>query len=125
MEIEKKPVYQSPIGRIFEKFSRHTDITLVYGDPIEFENKKVLPVAKVKYIVGGGGGYSGETAITSVGQGEGGAGYISVRPLGVYEINSKTVKFKPAFDLKFISTLSLIFTFGLILLFTKNKRNSK
>ncbi|MFD1928456.1 hypothetical protein ACFSFY_10380 [Sporosarcina siberiensis] len=121
MEIEKPPVYQSPIGRIFDKFSRHKDITLIYGDLIEFENKKVLPVAKVKYIVGGGGGYSGETANTPVGQGEGGGGYISVRPIGVYEINTKIVKFKPAFDLKFISTLSLIFTFGLILLFKKNK----
>ena len=88
METEKTTYYQSPVARIFEKFSRQKDVTLVYGEPIELNNKKVIPVAKINYIVGGGGGYSGETANSSMGQGEGGGGYISVTPLGVYEINS-------------------------------------
>ena len=61
MGTKKSSIYQSPIARIFEKFSRQQDVSLIYGEPINFENKKVLPVAKINYIVGGGGGYSGET----------------------------------------------------------------
>ena len=91
-----KPVYRSPIGVIFDKFAKYKDVSLVYGEPIELENKKVLPVAKVDYYVGGGGGYSGESENSPVAQGEGGGGYISVKPLGVYEITSDKVKFKPA-----------------------------
>ncbi|CAM3161718.1 spore germination protein GerW family protein [Filibacter tadaridae] len=116
METEKTTNYQSPIGKLFEKFARQKDVSLVYGDPIEFINKKVLPVAKVNYMVGGGGGYSGESANSSVGQGEGGGGVIKVTPLGVYEINSKQVKFKPVIDFKFILTLVTILTLGLALL---------
>ena len=121
MGTEKTTYYQSPVARVFEKFSRQKDVSLVYGEPIELNNKKVIPVAKVIYIIGGGGGYSGETTNSSMGQGEGGGGYISVTPLGVYEINSQKVKFKPIIDLKFILTLFTIFSFGLMWLVKKTR----
>ena len=110
---EMKPVYRSPIGSIFDKFGAQKDVSLVYGEPIELENKRVLPVAKLNYYVGGGGGYSGESNNSPVTQGEGGGGYISVRPLGVYEITSNQVKFKPTIDLKFMVTAFTILTLGL------------
>ncbi len=94
----------------------------MYGEPIELENKKVLPVAKVDYYVGGGGGYSGESKNSPVAQGEGGGGYISVKPLGVYEITSDKVKFKPAVDLKFILTIFTVLTFGLAFLMKKSSK---
>jgi uncharacterized spore protein YtfJ len=111
-----KPVYRSPIGVIFDKFAKYKDVSLVYGESIELENKKVLPVAKVDYYVGGGGGYSGESENSPIAQGEGGGGYISVKPLGVYEITSDKVRFKPAIELKFILTIITVLTFGLAIL---------
>ena len=117
----KKPAsYESPIARIFEKFTRQKDVSLVYGEPIEFKNKKVLPVAKIHYIVGGGGGYSGETENSSVAQGEGGGGHFSIKPLGGYEIDSEKVKFRPIIDYKFTLTVVAVFTLGLTLLSKKN-----
>ena len=121
MDTEKTAVYQSPVGRIFEKFRRQRDVSLVFGEPVEFKNKKVLPVAKINYIVGGGGGYSEETGNSSVGQGEGGGGRIAIRPLGVYEIDSEKVKFRPIIDPKFTLILFSVFTLGLIRLL-KNAR---
>ena len=112
-----KPLYRSPIGVIFANLAKYKDVSLGYGEPIDLENKKVLPVAKVDYYVGGGGGHSGESENSPVAQGEGGGGYISVKPLGVYEITSKEVKFKPAIDFKFILTIITVFTFGLAILF--------
>jgi uncharacterized spore protein YtfJ len=117
-----KSVYRSPIGVIFDKFAKYKDVSLVYGEPIELENKKVLPVAKVNYYVGGGGGYSGGSDNTPVAQGEGGGGYISVKPLGVYEITSDKVKFKPAIDLKFILMMITVCTFGLAILLKPCKK---
>lgn len=121
---ETKPMYRSPIGLMFDKFSKRKDVSLVYGDPIELENKKVLPVAKVDYYVGGGGGYSGESENSPVAQGEGGGGYISVKPLGVYEITADQVTFKPAFDLKFMLTIFTVLTLGLAF-FMKKPRKKK
>ncbi|MBO1909942.1 spore germination protein GerW family protein [Sporosarcina sp. 6E9] len=117
-----KPFYRSPIGVIFDKFARYKDVSLVYGEPIELENKKVLPVAKVDYYVGGGGGYSGESKNSSATQGEGGGGYISVKPLGVYEITSDKVKFKPVIDMKFILAIITLLTLGLTLLMRLGKK---
>lgn len=119
MGIKKSSNYLSPIARIFEKFSLQQDVSLIYGEPIHFENKKVLPVAKINYIVGGGGGYSGETGNPLVAQGEGGGGHISVRPLGVYEIDAEKVKFRPIIDFKFTLALVAVFTLGLVWLLKK------
>lgn len=119
MDAEKSAVYQSPIGRIFEKFRQQRDVSLVYGEPIEVKNKKILPVAKINYIVGGGGGYSGETGSSTVAQGEGGGGHISVRPLGVYEIDAEKVEFRPIINFNYTLTLVAIFTLGLVWILKK------
>lgn len=118
---DKHSNYHSPIKSIFDKFSRQKDVSFVYGEPIDFENKRVLPVAKVNYYVGGGGGYSGKSDEESVDQGEGGGGYFSVKPVGVYEITSEKVKFKPVFNLNFILILFTILTFGFVWLMKKSR----
>ena len=112
----------SPIRLIFDKFSRNKDASFVYGEPISLENKKVLPVAKLEYYVGGGGGYSVTDEKESVGHGEGGGGRFSVNPVGVYEITSEKVQFKPVIHLQFILTLIFVFTFGLIVLLKKSSK---
>lgn len=105
--------YKSPSKVIFEKFARHKDVSLVYGEPIELANKKVLPVAKALYAVGGGGGYSGESEKS---QGEGGGGYIAIKPVGVYEITSEKVMFKPVIEFRWVALLASVCTFGVICL---------
>ena len=116
-------VYNSPIKRIFDKFSQHKDVSLVYGKPIELEDKRVLPVAKVSYSVGGGGGYSGESDKSPATQGEGGGGCIAIKPVGVYEITNERVKFKPVIDFYLVLILASICTCGVILLFGKGLQN--
>ena len=112
--VDQQFIYNSPIRLIFDKFSRQKDVTLVYGDPIELENKQVLPVARARYSVGGGGGYSGESDKSAASQGEGGGGYISVKPIGVYEITSEKVRFRPVIDLNIILVLFTVLSLGLI-----------
>lgn len=36
---DKKDNYVSPVRPIFEKFSKDKDVTLIYGEPISFENQ--------------------------------------------------------------------------------------
>lgn len=116
---DKHAMYHSPIRSILDKFSRNKDVSLVYGESIELEDKKVIPVAKIKYYVGGGGGYSESKEKESAAQGEGAGGYFSVKPIGVLEITPGKVKFKPIVQLNFLLTLFTIFTFGLVFLWKK------
>ncbi len=118
----KQVAYKSPIKIIFDKFSRHKDVSLVFGEPIVLGNKRVLPVAKVIYSVGGGGGYSEESEDSSGSQGEGGGGLFVIRPVGVYEITSERVTFKPIIEVKFILFLFSVFTFGVIWMLKKGIR---
>lgn len=116
-KMDKSYSYDSPIKTIFEKFTKQTDVNLVFGEPIEHADKRVIPVAKVNYYVGGGGGFSGESSNPN--QGEGGGGYFSVKPMGVYEITPQKTSFKPLFEPKLIFLLLFIFTFGLVKIFKK------
>ncbi len=86
MKVEKheQSGYKYPNASIFEKFSGQRDVSLVFGEVVGFDDKKVLPVAKVSYIVGGG--YSDGSENNSLAQGEGGGGHFSIKPVGVYEI---------------------------------------
>lgn len=109
--------YQSPVNKLFGKFTDHRDVTLVYGEPVIREDKAIVPVAKMKYAFGGGGGYSnrsdsGDGAET----GEGGGGRFSVRPVGVYEMRNDRVRFKPVVDLKSILTIFSVLTLGMTFL---------
>lgn len=118
----KYPLFQAPVRSIFEKFSREKDVALVYGEPIVMENKQVLPVAKVNYFVGGGsGGQLNEEQAVSIGQGEGGGGFFSIKPIGVYEITDKKVKFKPILPINLILTFVAVMSFGLVLLIKKKR----
>ncbi len=107
---EEKNVYQSPVRPIFDKFARHKDVTLIYGEPVSYENRCIIPVAKMSYSFGAGGGGGANTEKNESGQGEGSGGYISVKPLGVYEMGADRVRFKPVIDVKFILTAVSVLT---------------
>lgn len=115
----KLSLFQSPVRSIFEKFSREKDVSLIYGEPIVLENKRVLPVAKVNYFVGGGGGGAISDEENSTGQGEGGGGAFSIKPVGVYEITAEKVKFKPALPINQILTVFSVVTLGIVFLLRK------
>ncbi|SES30447.1 GerW family sporulation protein [Psychrobacillus sp. OK032] len=120
--MDKHSIYHSPIRSVFDKFSRAKDASLVYGEPIELDRKQVLPVAKVNYYVGGGGGYSDMGEEESTAQGEGGGGYFSIKPVGVFEITPEKVKFKPIINMYFVLTILSVVTLGLGFLFKSSRK---
>lgn len=118
----KLPMIQTPIRSIFEKFSREKDVSLIYGEPIIMDNKRVLPVAKVNYFVGGGGGGGFTDEQNASGQGEGAGGAFSIKPVGVYEITEENVKFKPILPINQLLTIFSIITLGLAFLLKKSRK---
>ncbi|PIC64084.1 hypothetical protein CSV79_08490 [Sporosarcina sp. P13] len=95
----KKEYIETSLKTIFKKFANQKDVSLIYGEPIEHGLQKVVPVAKVKYSVGGGGDGSG---------GEGGGGSFSIKPVGVYVITPDQVKFEPTRDAKKLTVWTVV-----------------
>ncbi|TQR21636.1 hypothetical protein [Psychrobacillus vulpis] len=118
----KQSIYHSPIRSVFNKFSHSKDASLVYGEPIDLDSKRVLPVAKVNYYVGGSGGYSAKNENELAVQGEGAGGFFSIKLVGVFEITPKKVKFKPIINIYFILTVCSVVTHGLGFLLKKSRK---
>lgn len=97
-------------------------VTTIFGDPIVLSDKKVVPVARLRITGGGGGGASGDPGAPSEdpASGGGGGGYLSVRPLGVFEITDDKTHFKPAYNATLLVLIFSVFTFGLALILTKS-----
>lgn len=95
----KKEYIETPVKTIFNKFANQKDVTLIYGEPIEHGLQKVVPVAKVKYAVGGGGDGNG---------GEGGGGSFTIKPIGVYVISPDQVTFESTLDVKKLTALTVV-----------------
>ncbi|PID00316.1 MULTISPECIES: hypothetical protein [unclassified Sporosarcina] len=90
----KKEYSETPINTIFNKFANQKDVTFIYGEPIELGLQKVVPVAKVKYAVGGGGDGSG--------------GAFTIKPIGVYVITPDQVRFESTLDRKKLTALTVV-----------------
>ncbi len=69
----------------------------VFGDPHTIDGTTIIPVAR---IAGGGGGGGGGGTDADNGEGHGfGTGFgLGARPVGVYQIRSGHISWKPAID---------------------------
>lgn len=103
---------ETAIKAVFKKFGVQKDVSLIYGEPVEVGLTKVIPVAKLKYAIGGGG---------ENGAGEGGGGIFSIKPVGVYEITPDHVTFKSASNYRKLATFGVIVT-GIIGILISRKK---
>lgn len=85
------------IETISEKLHDSASVKKIFGDPITSEGKTIIPVARVRYGFGGGGGISGKKLPESgtAEEGGGGGGGIKVTPVGVVEISTQSTRFIP------------------------------
>lgn len=107
-----KPFEETSIKVVFKKFGIQKDVSLIFGEPVEVGLTKVIPVAKLKYAIGGGGESGG---------GEGAGGSFSVKPVGVYEITPDHVTFKSTNSYRKAATIGLIVT-GIIGILISRKK---
>jgi uncharacterized spore protein YtfJ len=85
----------------------------VYGEPVSRGDRTIIPVARVSYAFGGGGGTRGSEGKP---EGGGGGGHMSAAPAGVVEITPAGTRFIPFTDLTklaAIAALSLVAGFVL------------
>lgn len=77
---------------IAERLQTSAGVKTVFGDPVSADGKTIIPVARVRYGFGGGGGTAphpgSEPGSEDLGEalGGGGGGGIEVTPVGIIEI---------------------------------------
>jgi len=83
---------------MFEKLAEKIGVTAraatIYGEAVEGDGVTVIPVAKARWGLGGGGGHRRHGA----NEGVGGGGGIIVNPVGYIEIREGRSRFRPIWD---------------------------
>jgi uncharacterized spore protein YtfJ len=88
------------IETLVDRFAVTAKVQNVFGEPIEAHGKTIIPVARVSYRLGAGGG-SGERAPNSAeaqSEGGGGGGIVQAIPVGVVEVTEAGARFVRFFD---------------------------
>lgn len=94
---------------VIEDASEQTGIGAAFGDPVEAEERTLIPVAATAYGFGLGFGGEGEDERTQEGGGGGGAGGFA-RPIGLIEVSSDGVRVKPVIDEQKVALAGVMLT---------------
>jgi uncharacterized spore protein YtfJ len=88
---------QEILQGLSERFAGTASVKQVYGEPIRAGARTIVPVARVQYFLGGGGGsgeHKGEHAERPLsGGGGGGGGWVKASPAGALEISETSVRY--------------------------------
>ena len=94
------------LGKLGESLGSTATVKSVFGEPIHAEGKTVVPVAKVAYGFGAGGGHGPkkhEGASEERPEGGGGGGGMRAFPAGALEITQSQTRFVPYADIRVIA----------------------
>jgi uncharacterized spore protein YtfJ len=91
---------------IIEPLHRSAAVSSVFGEAVPAQGKTIIPVARIAYGFGAGGGHG--VRDNKTGDGEGGGGGVVATPLGVYEITSDATRFVPLYEGRKLLAAALI-----------------
>jgi uncharacterized spore protein YtfJ len=93
---------QEILQSMAERFATSASVKQVFGEPIERGGRTIVPVARVKYRLGGGWGGGEQEGATSdrplAAGGGGGGGVVKAKAAGALEITEAGVRFIRFFD---------------------------
>ena len=90
---------QQLFDTITERIQRTATVKVIYGDPVSLDGRTVIPVARVRYGFGGGGGSQdglgaeGDVDGPRGQKGGGGGGGVEVSPVGYIEVTAEGSRF--------------------------------
>jgi uncharacterized spore protein YtfJ len=119
------------IDSAVEHLQTTASVKTVYGEPVVSDGKTIIPVARVAFGFGGGGGHKKaeptegkEPAADEAGEGAGGG--MTAKPVGVVEISGQDTKFIPFGQTKKLAMTALIGSgIGLALGWLFSRRSGK
>jgi uncharacterized spore protein YtfJ len=89
-----EPVPLSLFEKLAEKLGVAASAATIYAEAVERDGVTVIPVAKARWGLGGGGGHRRHGA----NEGVGGGGGVIVDPVGYIEIRAGRTRFRPIWE---------------------------
>ena len=84
------------------------DVRTVFGDAIELDGRRVIPVASVQYGFGMGGGKGPAKSESDAPGGGGGGGGVRVEPVALIDITDGKLKVEPVVNVTRLATMAMI-----------------
>jgi len=115
---------------ISERIQTTASVKTVYGDPVEVGEKTIIPVARVRYGFGAGGGTQGGEATAENGDtpgqatGSGGGGGVEVSPVGFIEITQGETRFVSFEDKRRAITAAVVGLLLAVFLLRRRRRRA-
>jgi len=98
MDEVRQAVSRAPADRLLERLAElvgaRAGVQAVFGEPIRHDDRTVIPVARVRWGFGGGGG-SADGPTSGPASGSGGGGGVAADPIGYVEIGPEGAAFRP------------------------------
>lgn len=103
----------SVLASVVERLAEAGAVGSVYGEPVEREDRTVIPVARVAWGFGGGGGSEAadpeaDDDPDSAGEGYGVGGGVSASPAGALEITDDGTRFVGYGNAKKLAAVALV-----------------
>ena len=106
---------QTFLERLAEKIGVNTKASTVFADPVERDGVTVIPVAKARWVFGGGAGEGSSTSQNQTGEGSGGGAGVLLSPVGYIEIKDGRARYRPIYDTGTI--VQLLIATGIVAVF--------
>jgi uncharacterized spore protein YtfJ len=94
----RRAVSRAPADRLLERLAElvgsRAGVQAVFGEPVRHDGRTVIPVARVRWGFGGGGGIA-DGSPNGPASGSGGGGGVAADPIGYLEIGPDGVAFRP------------------------------
>lgn len=88
-------MFLEDLQKRFGDMQNKAGVKAVFGDPVELDGRKVIPVASVQYGFGMGGGMGPKKEEGEAPGGGGGGGGARIEPIAVVEVVDGTMKVLP------------------------------
>ena len=83
------------IERLVERFGGRTGVQALFGEPVERGESTIVPVGRMRWLVGAGSGGASIPGGDGSGEGSGAGGAAIADPVGYIEMGPSGVKFRP------------------------------
>ncbi len=101
-------MFLDELQRRFQELQGKADVRTVYGETIELNGRRVIPVASVQYGFGMGGGSGPTKSKGNAPGGGGGGGGVRVEPVALIDITDGKLKVEPIVNVTRLATMALL-----------------
>ncbi|MBI2200955.1 MAG: hypothetical protein HYU43_03340 [Armatimonadetes bacterium] len=92
----------------FQELQGKADVRTVFGEEIELNGRRVIPVASVQYGFGMGGGSGPRQTEGEAPGGGGGGGGMRVEPVALIDITDGKLKVEPIVNVTRLATMAML-----------------